>query len=67
MAAPDNSRAGIREHKTGRTDKGVRRTVRTYLGIQADDKLDQPFQSHQLQQKQSSQNHEEDGNSFYYP
>ena len=26
-----------------------------------------PFQSHQLQQKQSSQNHEEDGNSFYYP
>ena len=40
---------------------------RSYLGIQADDKLDQPFQSHQLQQKQSSQNHEEAGNSFYYP
>lgn len=31
------------------------------------DKLDQPFQSHQLQQEQGSQNHEEAGNSFYYP
>ena len=38
-----------------------------HLGIQADDKLDQPFQSHQLQQEQGSQNHEEAGNSFYYP
>ena len=36
------------------------------LGYQADDKLDQPFQS-PATAKQSSQNHEEDENSFYYP
>ena len=41
--------------------------IKEYVGIQADDKLDQPFQSHQLQQEQGSQNHEEAGNPFYYP
>ena len=30
------------------------------------DKLDQPFQSHQLQQEQSPQNHEEAGNPLCY-
>ena len=67
MAAPTSSVAGIWKYKTGRVDKRVWWAVWAYPGIQADDKLDQPFQSHQLQQEQGSQNHEVVGNTLRYP